>query len=128
MIHSFKVATTLSAYRIVAISGNNQVAYPSGGQVLPIGITKDTVLDTTNSIPVAGPGERALCYFNDTMASAGFVQSDTSGRGVLWTPGANTTTSFTVTSCYVGILCGPSVGITGTLAEVFIVPGLARGA
>lgn len=128
MDHSFKVATTLSAYRCVAITGNHLVGYPSGAQVLPIGITLDTVKDTTAAIPVRGPGDKALLYFNDTAASGSFVASDTSGRGVKWTPGANTTTAFTVTSCYVGILSGPTVGLTGTLAEVFIVPGIGRGA
>ena len=127
MIHSFKVASTLSAYRCVAITGNNLVGYPGSAQALPIGITKNTVDDTNQSIPVAGVGERAMLYFNDTAASADYVASDTSGRGVKWTPGANTTSAFTITSAFVGILCGPTIGLTGTIAEVYIVPGLSRG-
>lgn len=128
MRHSFKVATTLAAYRCVAITGNHLVGYPADAQKLPIGITKNTVRDIKEAIPVAGPGERAMLYFNDTATSGDYVASDTSGRGVKWTPGANTTTAFTATSAFVGILCGPTIGLTGTIAEVFIVPGLSRGA
>lgn len=129
MIHSFKVATTLAAYRCVsALSGTAfSVGYPERANHFLLGITKDTVKDTTNSIPVAGPGERALLYFNDTVTSGQLVKSDTSGRGVPFTIAADTTTSLTITSAYIGVLLGPTVALTGTIAEVYIAPGLAKG-
>ena len=115
MIHSFKVATTLAAQRIVAITAADTVGYPASNQALPIGITKDTVLDTTNAIPVAGPGEIAKVYFNDTCAAGGLVGSDSSGRGVQ---------ALTTTSHYVGVLLGDAVAATGTIAQVLIQPGI----
>lgn len=129
MIHSFKVVTTLSAYRCVSpLSGTAYtVGYPERANHFILGITKDTVKDTTNSIPVAGPGERALLYFNDTATSGDVVGSDTSGRGKKFTVAADTTTSLTITSAYVGVLLGPTIALTGTLAEVYIAPGLAKG-
>lgn len=125
MVQSFKVASTLAAQRIVAISAADTVGYPANNQALPIGITKDTVLDTTNSIPVAGPGEIAKLYFNDTVSAAGLVASDSSGRGVPFTQ-ANTTTALTLASAYVGVLVGAAVAATGTIANVFIAPGFDR--
>lgn len=129
MVQSFKVTTTLAAYRVVtALSGTaNTVAYPEGAQRPPLGITLDTVKDTTGSIPVAGPGEIAKLFFNDTVGSGAMVAGDTSGRGVPYTIGANTSTSFTVTSFYTGVLVGPAVAATGTIADVYVMPGLARG-
>lgn len=128
MIHSFKVVTTLSAYRCVsAHTVAFTVVYPAAANNFILGITKDTVKDTTNSIPVAGPGERALLFFNDTAASGDMVGSDTSGRGKKYTVAADTTSSLTVTSAYVGALIGPAVASTGTIAEVYICPGLAKG-
>ena len=129
MIHSFKVLTTLSAYRVVAaVTGTAYTCqYPNVATAMPLGITKDTVKDTTNSIPVAGVGERAKLYFNDTCASGELVGSDSSGRGNRWTVAANTTTSLTLSSCYVGILLGPTIALTGTLAEVLVQPGIAKG-
>lgn len=129
MIHSFKVLTTLSAYRVVAaVTGTAFTCqYPSVAPASILGVTKDTVKDTTNSIPVAGVGERAKLYFNDTCASGEYVGADTSGRGVRWTVAADTTTSLTVTAAYVGILLGPTVALTGTLAEILVQPGLAKG-
>ena len=80
MIHSFKVATTLAAQRIVAITAADTVGYPANNQALPIGITKDTVLGITNAIPVAGSGELAKLYFNDTVAAAGDLAETTADR------------------------------------------------
>lgn len=128
MIHSFKVVTTLSAYRCVsAHTVQHTVVYPPAANSFILGITKDTVKDTTCAIPVAGPGERALLYFVDTATSGDMVKSDTSGRGAKFTVAPDTTTSLTLTSAYVGVLVGPTVGLTGTLAEVYICPGLAKG-
>ena len=125
MIHSFKVATTLAAQRIVAITAADTVGYPASNQALPIGITKDTVLDTTNAIPVAGPGEIAKLYFNDTVSVSGLVSSDTSGRGIPFSTAA-TTTALTLASAYVGVLIGAKVDLTATIAQVYIAPGFDR--
>jgi hypothetical protein len=129
MIQSFRVATTLSAYRVVSALSSTaySVAYPEGNQRLPLGITTDTVKDTTGSIPVAGPGEIKKLYFNDTVTSGQLVSGDTSGRGVPFVLGAQTSSGATITACYVGVLIGPKVDATGTLADVYIQPGFARG-
>jgi len=124
-VHSFKVATTLAAQRIVGISAANTVAYPASNQVLPIGVTIDTVTDTNQSIPVAISGERAKVYFNDTVSAAGLVASDSSGRAIPFTL-ANTTTALTLASAFVGILLGDAVAATATVAEILISPSFGR--
>lgn len=124
-VHSFKVASTLTSQRIVAVSAANTVAYPTGNQIIPIGITIDDVTDTTTAISVAMPGERAKLFFNDTVAAAGLVSSDSSGRGIPFTL-ANTTTALTLASAYVGVLLGAAVAVTATIAEVLIMPGFDR--
>lgn len=114
---SAKVLSTLSAYRIVRFNtaGSYTVAYPSAATVPVHGVTLDTVLDTTSSIPIAGPGTIAKVYFNETMSSGGLVASDSSGRGV---PHADTTAG----SYVIGTLIGPAVTATGTIADVLINP------
>jgi hypothetical protein len=113
---SFKVNATIAAQRIVTYltSTANTVKVPAAATELPLGITVDTVLDTTSSIPVAIGGIARL-YFNDTIASGRLVASDSSGRGVLH---ADTTAG----SYVVGILIGPTVAATATIAEVLINP------
>jgi hypothetical protein len=122
---SFKVATTLAAQRIVAVTAADTVGYPASNQALPIGITLDTVKDTNQHIPVSMPGEIAKLYFNDTVSAAGLVSSDSSGRGVPFTL-ANTTTALTLASAYVGVLVGAAVAATATVANVLIAPGFDR--
>jgi len=115
---SMKVNATISAYRIVtALTGTaNTVKVPASASELPMGITLDTVLDTTASIPVAsGAGSIAKLYFNDTVTSGSYVASDSSGRGV---PHANVTAG----SFVIGVLIGASVAATGTIADVLINP------
>lgn len=124
LTESFAVASTISAQRGVAITAANTVGYPSNGQTLPIGVTTDTVLDTTGAIPVQVAG-RAKLYFNDTVSAAGLVALDSSGRGVPFTL-ANTTTALTLASAYIGPLIGAAVATTGTIAEVMIAPGFDR--
>jgi hypothetical protein len=126
IVQSFKAASTLSAYRAVALNGTaNTVAYPTSNQVLPIGVTLDTVKDTTQGIPVAVSGSRVKLYFNDTVASGALVASDSSGRGVPFTL-ANTTTALTLASAYLGVLVGAAVAATGTIADVLVCPGFDR--
>jgi hypothetical protein len=113
---SMKANATISAYRIVtALTGTaNTVKVPASASEFAIGITEDTILDTTNAIPVAVSGIQKL-YFNDTVTSGAYVASDSSGRGV---PHVNVTAG----SFVIGILVGPSVAATGTIADVLIQP------
>lgn len=126
IVQSFKPASTLSAYRCVALNGTaNTVAYPANNQALPVGVTIDEAKDTVTAIPVAVAGSRVLLFFNDTVTSGALVQSDSSGRGVPFTL-ANTTTALTLASAYVGHLIGASVAATGTIAEILVAPGYDR--
>jgi len=123
---SFKVDDTLAAYRIVACGSTTAetVAYPATLQDLPIGVTLDTVLDTTCSIPVALSGI-AKVYFNDSVVLGGLVASDSSGRGVPVVL-ANTTSSLTLAAAYVGVLIGAKVNDTGSVSNIVIHPGFDR--
>lgn len=113
---SFKFATTISAYRIVtALTGtSNTVKVPANATELPIGITEDTVLETATAGQVAVGGIAKL-FFNDTVTSGAYVASNNAGQGV---PHVNTTAG----SCVVGILIGPTIAATGTIADVLVNP------
>lgn len=113
---SMKVASTISAYRIVTCTTGtaNTVKVPAAATERPIGITADSVLDTSSSIPVAFSGIQKL-YFNDTVTSGNMVAADSSGRGV---PHVDTTAG----SYVVGVLIGATVAATGTIADVLIGP------
>lgn len=117
MIQSFGVLTTLLAWRGVVLDTGTAgaVTYPQAATSFPIGITKDTVLETTGSIEVAGHGEIAKLYMNETMGTGLRVALDSSGRGV---PHVDTTAG----SYVLGILVGPAVALTGTIADVYIMP------
>jgi len=125
-VASFSVSTTLTSQRAVAaVSGTaNTVQYPEAATNLPFGITIDDVSDTTSSIPVQINGTAKL-FFNDTCTSGQRVAVDSSGRGTPFTS-PNTTTSATLTASYIGVLVGPTVAATGTIAEVLIMPGEER--
>lgn len=113
---SFKVLATLAAYRIVAANtaGSNTVIYPSAATVSPVGVTKDTVKEITQGIPVATDGI-AKVEFNDTMSTGGLVAANNAGQGV-----AHSDT--TAGSYVIGRLVGPNVTATGTVADVLIMP------
>ena len=114
---SFKVRTTLPAHRIVALdtAGSDFVISPStAGANAPIGITTDTVKDTTSAIPVQLSGIAKLT-FNETMSTGGLVAADSVGRGV---PHADVTAG----SYVIGRLTGPNVTQTGMIADVLIMP------
>lgn len=113
---SFKVNATIAAYRIVTplTSTANTVKVPAAATERPIGITVDTVLDTTSSIPVKVAGIAPL-YFNDTVTSGNMVASNNAGQGV---PHVDTTAG----SYIVGVLVGPTIAATGTIADVLIQP------
>lgn len=116
---SFKVSTTLAAYRIVAplsITADT-VAYPEGiTSANPImGVTLDTVVNTTDNIAIKTHGI-AKVEFNETMSSGLLVTADTSGKGTPFT-------AVTAPTGFVGVLLGPAVTATGTIAEVLVNPG-----
>lgn len=113
---SLKANATISAYRIVTfLTGTaNTVKVPASASELPAGITQDTILDTTNAIPVAFAGISKL-YFNDTVTSGAYVASNNAGQGV---PHVNATAG----SFVVGVLLGPTIAATGTIADVLINP------
>jgi len=125
-VESFKVSTTLSAYRVVSLLSitANTVAYPESSQYPFIGVTNDTVRDVNTAIPVQTHG-RAKLYFNDTCTAGNLVGSDSSGRGIPFSL-PNTTTSVSLASQYIGILLGASVAATGTVAEILVNPGFVR--
>lgn len=78
---SLKVLTTLLAQRIVALSTTPHTAiYPAGLTSPMVGITLDTVTDTTTSIPVAVAGI-AKVYMNDTCGAGDLIAGDSSGYG-----------------------------------------------
>jgi hypothetical protein len=115
IVHSFKVASTLAANRIVYLSAANTVAYGLSVTNCPIGITTDTVLDTTQAIPVAIHGIVDL-YFNDSVAAGALVASNTLGMGVPFVA-----LSATASYC-IGTLVDVKVNTTGTVAKVLIRP------
>jgi len=123
---SFNVLTTLAAQRIVAHATGtaHTVIFPPGNQSLPMGITVDTVLDTTSSIAVAPIGSIAKCFANDTFTAGSLIASDSSGRAVPFTL-ANTTTALTLASAYVGYAL-EGCNATGTIVQVYITPGFDR--
>lgn len=128
LVESFKVQATLATHRIVShVTGTaNTVQYHQTLTALPIGVTVDTVLDTTSAIPVQLNG-RAFVFFNDTVTAGELVSGDTSGRGVPFSL-AQTSTAISAPAAYLGLLIGPSVAATGTIAEVLIQPGFDRNA
>ena len=128
LVESFEVLTTLLAQRIVTAStGNsNTVVYPPSTTALPIGVTTDTVLDTTGSIPVQMNG-LAYVFFNDTVNTGELVASDASGRGILFAL-AMTSTTISRPAAYLGVLCGEVVSVTGGISVVAIHPGFDRAA
>ena len=122
---SFKVATTLAAQRIVGLNGTAEtVAAPASNQILPVGITVDTVLDTNQAIAVAMPGSIAKVYFNDTVSAGALVASDSSGRAIPFTQSGTATAA--ISAAYVGVLVGSAVAATGTIANILIAPGFTK--
>lgn len=113
---SMRANATIPAYYIVTCltSTGNTVKVPASIAEKPIGVTLDTILDTTAAIPVAVSGV-AKVYFNDSCVSGALVCADSTGRGVPFT--AVSTGGF-----FLGTLIGPTVQNTGTIADVLINP------
>ena len=111
---SFKVLTTLLAQRIVGPSTTpHTVIYPSALTLVHLGITTDTVLDTTGSIPVAVSGI-AKVYMNDTCAAGDMIAGDTSGYGKKHVD--------TTAGSYVVGTAFEASAATGTVIQVLIQP------
>lgn len=123
---TFKVLSTLAAYRVVALdtAAANTVVYPPSSARQFIGITADTVKDTLNSIPIYLNGIAKL-FFNDTVSCGALVAADSSGRGIPFVEGA-TTSANTVGASFIGVACR-TVSATGTIADVVVMPGRAKG-
>lgn len=113
---SMKVAATLAAYRIVTCitSTANACKYPASASERPFGVTADTVLDTTGSIPVIVAGI-AKVEFASAVTSGNMVAANSSGQGVAHT-------DVTAGSYIVGVLLGITA-VTGSVAEVLVQPG-----
>lgn len=111
---SFKVGSTIAAYRIVKASAANTVAVADTVTAMPIGVTTDTVRNTGEAIPVAITG-LAKVQFNDSCAAGALVKADASGLGVAHV-------GLTAGSYVLGTLVGPTVNETGTIAEVLLQP------
>lgn len=115
---SFKVLTTLAAYRVVSLdtAAANTVVYPPAARAM-IGVTQDTVKDTTGAIPVQVAGI-AKVLFNDTVSCGGLVSSDTSGRAI------GIGTLVTGGTYYIGVAL-QTVSNSSTVHEILVQPGLA---
>lgn len=117
MIGSFKIADTISAYRIVGLNATAEtVASPATITSNMIGVTTDNADRTQGGASVALVGEIAKVEFNDSCASGALVTCDSNGKGVPFT-------SATGTLYYVGRLVGPKVNDTGAVGQVLIQPG-----
>lgn len=116
--NSWKVRTTLAAYRIVIndTAGSGFVVYPSNANVLPLGVTQNTVKDTNEGIPVCSFGLAKLT-FAETMSTGGLVAARGDGTGM-----AVPHVDVTAGSYVIGRLVGPNVTQTGTVAEVWVNP------
>lgn len=112
--HSFKVAATLAAYRIVKASAANTVNYATAATDALLGVTTDDVKNLNEAIPVQTWG-LAKVTFNDSCAVGAFVTADANGFAV---PAVLTTAGVQV----LGQLVGPAVAASGTIAEVMIQP------
>lgn len=115
-VESFKVLSTLAAYRVVCLdtAAGNTVVYPANTLQPKVGVTIDTVKDTTGAIPVA-IGGIARILFDDTVSAGALVSADTSGRGVAFV-------NVTAGAAYIGVALS-TVSATGTIANVLINPG-----
>jgi len=114
---SFKVADTIPAYRGVMLSGAaNSVLLADTVTTIPIGVTKDEQKKAGGgNVGVALAGSLAKLEFNDTVTLGGEVGLDSVGRGILFV-------AVTTASYLVGILVGPAVSATGTIAEILVMP------
>lgn len=111
---SMKQGDSIAAYRIVRVSSADTVALATAATDFPLGVTTDNANSSNQRVPVAVAGI-ARVYCNDTIAAGGLVQSDAAGRAV---PASATTAGVYA----LGVLVGPAVSATGTLAEILVRP------
>ena len=113
---SFKTAATIPAYRIVTMSTStaNTIKLPASAAEVALGISTDTNVTVGDAIPVAIAGIQKL-EFNDTVTSGKFVASNNACQGV---PHVDVTAG----SYVIGMLIGPTIAATGTIADVLIQP------
>lgn len=113
IIESFKQADSITAYRIVRVSGIQTVSACSAATDIIIGVTTDNANKSSQAVPVAVAGISKV-YCNDTMAAGVMVKTDASGRAI-------PTTEATSGVYVLGVLLD-TVSATGTLADVLINP------
>jgi len=111
---SLRPANTIPANRIVRLSAANTCDYGVTATNFPIGVSLDTVLDTTCALPIQIDGI-ARIYFNDSVAAGALVTTNTLGMAVPFSAAGLTGTAYAV-----GILLGAKVNATGTIAEVLL--------
>jgi len=111
---SLRPTSTIPANRIVGLNSANTVGYCTASTQMPLGISLDTVLDTTASLPIQLNGIGRL-YFNDSVTAGALIGCNSNGCGIPYVATTNTTYS-------IGILLGASVDKTGTIAEILINP------
>lgn len=116
IVESFKVLSTLAAYRVVTVdtAASNTVTYPVTNLSRLIGITKNTVKDTTTGIPVAVAGIAKLTFI-DTVSCGALVAADNTGQGKAYA-------DVTAGAAYIGVAL-QTVGATGAVIDVLIQPG-----
>lgn len=130
-MQSFNVSDTISAQRVVTcVTGTAYgVKYPAAKANICIGVTDNEQKKVGGgSVPVRVVGERAKLAFNDTVTSGCLVGADAAGLGVPFSVAADTYTAAVAAGSYVGVLLGPTIGLTGTIAEILVMPGTTRGA
>lgn len=110
---SMKQASSISAYRIVRVSGDHTVAACSATTDIIIGVTQDEAQSSSHAVPVA-VGGIAKVYCNDTGAAGILLSSDSAGRAVPFAEG-------TAGVYVLGVLLD-TVTATGTIANVLVQP------
>jgi hypothetical protein len=110
---SFKQGDSISAYRIVRVSGANTVAACTATTDIIVGVTQDSANSSSQCVPVAVSGV-AKVYCNDTIAAGGLVMTNSAGQAI---PFAELTTGV-----YVLGICLDTVSATGTIANVLVNP------
>lgn len=110
---SFKVADSITAYRIVRVSGINTVAACSATTDIIAGVTTDNVNSSSQAVPVQVHGIGKV-YCNETMAAGVLVMTDASGRAI---PFVESTAGVWT----LGVLL-ETVASTGAIASILINP------
>jgi hypothetical protein len=111
---SFKASDSITAYKIVKLSAANTVAACSAATDKILGVVADDATRANQEVPVIVAGI-AKVKFNDTCAAGNWVSVDANGLGIA---AVATTAGVYV----VGMLVGPTVALTGTIADVVVNP------